>query len=206
MRRWPSSPAPMPIAGSTGCSGCSFTDGLEAHPAVFTAAAPRPAIARSALPRVPARGRRARHPSRGDRLGRRAGGRHPGARPPAMSRPRSRPTSAPTTLVFGVAINGDVPRLSAAHPRLARDGQRRRRRRAGRARLLHALRRRHPVRGDGRGRERPSTFGSSGFLYRSNKLMYDRETGSLWNQFTGGPVAWVRLPAATSPSTSCRSS
>jgi hypothetical protein len=31
-------------------------------------------------------------------------------------------------------------------------------------------------------------FGSSGFLYRSNKLMYDTETHSLWNQFTGRPV------------------
>jgi hypothetical protein len=32
------------------------------------------------------------------------------------------------------------------------------------------------------------TFGSSGFLYRSNKLMYDRETNTLWNQLTGEPV------------------
>lgn len=32
------------------------------------------------------------------------------------------------------------------------------------------------------------TFGSSGLLYRSNKLMYDRQTRSLWNQFTGEPV------------------
>lgn len=31
-------------------------------------------------------------------------------------------------------------------------------------------------------------FGSSGLLYRSNKLMYDRQTHSLWNQFTGQPV------------------
>ncbi|MBC8504861.1 MAG: DUF3179 domain-containing protein [Anaerolineales bacterium] len=31
-------------------------------------------------------------------------------------------------------------------------------------------------------------FGSSGFLYRSNKLMYDRNTNSLWNQLTGEPV------------------
>ncbi len=31
-------------------------------------------------------------------------------------------------------------------------------------------------------------FGSSGFLYRSNKLMYDKQTHSLWNQFTGRPV------------------
>lgn len=38
------------------------------------------------------------------------------------------------------------------------------------------------------GREKPFVFGSSGFLYRSNKLMFDRQTDSLWNQFTGEPV------------------
>lgn len=32
------------------------------------------------------------------------------------------------------------------------------------------------------------TFGSSGFLMRSNKLMYDRQTYTLWNQLTGEPV------------------
>ena len=32
------------------------------------------------------------------------------------------------------------------------------------------------------------TFGSSGLLYRSNKLMFDDATRSLWNQFTGVPV------------------
>ena len=31
-------------------------------------------------------------------------------------------------------------------------------------------------------------FGTSGLLYRSNKLMYDRQTLSLWNQLTGVPV------------------
>lgn len=39
------------------------------------------------------------------------------------------------------------------------------------------------------GRDKPFVFGSSGFLYRSNKLMFDRETDSLWNQFTGEPVS-----------------
>lgn len=38
------------------------------------------------------------------------------------------------------------------------------------------------------GQSRPFVFGSSGFLYRSNKLMYDTSTNSLWNQFTGRPV------------------
>ncbi|MGH1353042.1 MAG: DUF3179 domain-containing protein [Methyloligellaceae bacterium] len=40
-----------------------------------------------------------------------------------------------------------------------------------------------------KGRDKPLIFGSSGFLYRSNKLMFDRETDSLWNQFTGEPVS-----------------
>ena len=34
----------------------------------------------------------------------------------------------------------------------------------------------------------PTTFGTSGLLYRSNKLMYDRKTNSIWHQFTGEPV------------------
>ncbi len=34
----------------------------------------------------------------------------------------------------------------------------------------------------------PIIFGSSGFLYRSNKLMYDQKTNSLWNHFNGKPV------------------
>lgn len=37
--------------------------------------------------------------------------------------------------------------------------------------------------------EEPLVIGTSGFLYRSNKLMYDRTTLSLWNQFTGEPVS-----------------
>jgi len=31
-------------------------------------------------------------------------------------------------------------------------------------------------------------FGSSGFLFRSNKLMYDQQTRTLWNHMTGEPV------------------
>ncbi len=42
---------------------------------------------------------------------------------------------------------------------------------------------------DVEGRDEPFVFGSSGFLYRSNKLMFDRQTDSLWNQFTGEPVS-----------------
>jgi len=32
------------------------------------------------------------------------------------------------------------------------------------------------------------TFGTSGLLYRSNKLMFDRQSRMLWNQMTGYPV------------------
>jgi len=38
------------------------------------------------------------------------------------------------------------------------------------------------------GYDEPFVFGSSGLLYRSNKLMFDRGTKSLWNQYTGAPV------------------
>ncbi len=34
----------------------------------------------------------------------------------------------------------------------------------------------------------PTTFGTSGLLYRSNKLMYDRNTNSLWSSLVGEPV------------------
>jgi hypothetical protein len=40
---------------------------------------------------------------------------------------------------------------------------------------------------------RPTTFGTSGLLYRSNKLMFDRATRTLWSNLTGeallGPLA-----------------
>jgi hypothetical protein len=32
------------------------------------------------------------------------------------------------------------------------------------------------------------TFGTSGFLYQNNKLMYDRPTDTLWHSLTGEPV------------------
>lgn len=42
---------------------------------------------------------------------------------------------------------------------------------------------------DGRAPEGATyTFSTSGLLYENNKLMYDRQTESLWNQFTGRPV------------------
>lgn len=90
-------------------------------------------------------------------------------------------------LVFGIAINGDV----RAYPDRFMDWHE----------MLNDTVGGHPVSlayctlcgsgilydvrtGSGPARQ----FGSSGLLYRSNKLMYDRSTHSLWNQFTGEPV------------------
>ncbi len=36
--------------------------------------------------------------------------------------------------------------------------------------------------------DEPTTFGTSGMLYRSNKVMYDRKTNTLWNQILGEPM------------------
>lgn len=38
------------------------------------------------------------------------------------------------------------------------------------------------------GRETPLEFGSSGLVYRSTQLVYDRQTESLWDLFSGRPV------------------
>lgn len=38
------------------------------------------------------------------------------------------------------------------------------------------------------GREAPLEFGSSGLVYRSTQLVYDRQTDSLWDLFSGRPV------------------
>ena len=48
---------------------------------------------------------------------------------------------------------------------------------------------------DGRAGGAVHRFGTSGLLYRSNKLMYDRTTNSLWEQYTGEPV-WGDLVGA----------
>ena len=42
----------------------------------------------------------------------------------------------------------------------------------------------------------PTTFGTSGLLYRSNKLMFDRRTRTLWSNLTGEPLLG---PLAASP-------
>jgi len=112
---------------------------------------------------------------------------------PALTNPRLIPASAASylkgdDLVFGVAINGDV----RAYPLRIMDWHE----------MFNDVIGGVPVSlayctlcGSGilfdtsvDGHPRPFVFGSSGFLYRSNKLMYDTATHSLWNQFTGRPV------------------
>ena len=115
---------------------------------------------------------------------------------PALTNPRLIPRTEATylndsDLVFGVAINGDV----RAYPLRIMDWHE----------MFNDVIGGVPVSlayctlcGSGilfetkvPGRAAPFVFGSSGFLYRSNKLMYDTETKSLWNQFTGRPVVGV---------------
>jgi hypothetical protein len=112
---------------------------------------------------------------------------------PALTNPRLVPAAAasyldPKDLVFGVAINGDV----RAYPLRIMDWHE----------MFNDVIGGVPVSlayctlcGSGilfetlvDGKAKAFVFGSSGFLYRSNKLMYDTATHSLWNQFTGRPV------------------
>ena len=79
------------------------------------------------------------------------------------------------------------PRLPAAHPRVARARAGSRRRRRADGRLLHAVRRRSSRTTAWRAGAYAS-FGTSGLLYRSNKLMFDEETNSLWSTLDGRPV------------------
>jgi hypothetical protein len=112
---------------------------------------------------------------------------------PALTNPRLIPARAASylkadDLVFGVAINGDV----RAYPLRIMDWHEMFNDVIGGVPLSLAY---CTLCGSGilfetsvEGRAQPFVFGSSGFLYRSNKLMYDTATHSLWNQFTGRPV------------------
>lgn len=112
---------------------------------------------------------------------------------PALVNPKFTPASEATwlldnELVFGVVINGDA----RAYPQRIMDWHEMANdvvggvpvalaycTLCGAAILFETL----PP-----GRVLPFEFGSSGLLYRSNKLMFDRQSDSLWNQFTGKPV------------------
>ncbi len=105
---------------------------------------------------------------------------------PKMIRAREARYLADDNIVFGIAIDGDVrayPKRIIAWHEMVRDTI------AGRplngvyctlcgAMLLY------DVTIDGVHHE----LGTSGFLYRSNKLMYDHATKSLWSTLTGTPV------------------
>jgi len=44
------------------------------------------------------------------------------------------------------------------------------------------------------------TFGSTGMLWRGNKLLFDGETGSLWSQHRGVPLAGESLESSRTTS------
>lgn len=112
---------------------------------------------------------------------------------PALTNPRLIPASAASylkadDLIFGIAVNADA----RAYPLRIMDWHEMLNDVIGGVPLSLAY---CTLCGSGilfetsvDGRAQPFVFGSSGFLYRSNKLMYDTATHSLWNQFTGRPV------------------
>ena len=112
-----------------------------------------------------------------------------GSRPlstPACCR-RTRPTIiTPTELVFGVEINGDA----RAYPLRILDWHEMANDVVGGVpvALAYCTLCGAGVLFDTRVGDATYEFGSSGFLMRSNKLMYDRTTYTLWNQLTGEPV------------------
>ena len=93
----------------------------------------------------------------------------------------------PTEPVFGVSINGD----SRAYPLRILDWHEMANDVVGGVpmSLAYCTLCGAGVAFDGRASDGETyTFGSSGFLFRSNKLMYDRQTNTLWNQLSGEPV------------------
>jgi hypothetical protein len=110
---------------------------------------------------------------------------------PALERPRTLPAGRarylePADPVFGVELNGDA----RAYPLRILDWHEMANDVVGGVpvSLAYCTLCGAAVLFDARTRERTHTFGSSGLLMRSNKLMYDRETRTLWNQLTGEPV------------------
>ena len=114
---------------------------------------------------------------------------------PALDRPATRPASesdlAPTDEVFGVEIGGEArayPLKVLSWHEMAND------RLGGRSiTLSFCTLCGSAILFDATSAGEPHAFGTSGLLYRSNKLMIDRETLSLWSNLTGeavvGPLA-----------------
>ncbi len=93
----------------------------------------------------------------------------------------------PTDLVFGISINGDA----RAYPLRIMDWHEMANEVIGGVpvSLAYCTLCGAAIAYDGRVAEGITyNFWTSGFLFRSNKLMYDRQTRTLWNQFTGKPV------------------
>jgi hypothetical protein len=111
---------------------------------------------------------------------------------PALDRPTMTSAAAATYLsssdpVFGLAINGDV----RAYPARIMDWHEMVNDIVGGipVALAYCTLCGTGIAYDARGPAgRVYTFGSSGLLLRSNKLMYDRQTRTLWTQLTGEPV------------------
>ncbi|MCG8589317.1 MAG: DUF3179 domain-containing protein [Proteobacteria bacterium] len=111
---------------------------------------------------------------------------------PALDRPATLPASeahelSDTDAVFGLVVNGDA----RAYPLRILDWHELVNDVVGEVpvSLAYCTLCGSGIAYDGRGPGgRSFDFGSSGFLMRSNKLMVDRQTLSLWNQFTGRPV------------------
>ena len=110
---------------------------------------------------------------------------------PALVNPRMLPADeadylTPTELVFGVEINGDA----RAYPLRILDWHEMANDVVGGVpvALAYCTLCGAGVLFDTRVGDATYEFGSSGFLMRSNKLMYDRQTFTLWNQLTGEPV------------------
>ena len=111
---------------------------------------------------------------------------------PALDNPQMIPAVAalylsPEEPVFGIALNGDV----RAYPLRILDWHEMANDVVGGVpiSLAYCTLCGAGIAYDGRASDGNTyTFGSSGFLFRSNKLMYDRQTNTLWNQLTGEPV------------------
>ncbi len=94
---------------------------------------------------------------------------------------------ADTDRVFGISINGEArayPRRLFGHHEMITDTIGGVAVAAVYCPLCGTMIAYHSKTADGRN----FTFGTSGFLYRSNKLMYDAETLSLWQTLSGEPV------------------
>ena len=110
---------------------------------------------------------------------------------PALVNPRMRPATEANNLsdhelVFDVSINGNhraYPLRIFDWHEMANDVV------GGRPVVLaYCTRCGSGVLYDATAAGKTSVFGSSDFLFRSNTLMYDRATNTLWNQLTGEPM------------------